>query len=173
MGTGIKRHRDITGQRFGRLTAIRCLGPKPGLKSRCAYWEVQCDCGNVRIHRIGVLTKGVVHSCGCFRKEITGAKFTTHGHAKGRQLTPEYRAWLSMRVRCYRPTYEHYADYGGRGITVCDQWVDSFVTFYAHIGPKPSPEMSLDRIDNDGNYEPGNVRWATKAQQRRNQRCSR
>lgn len=75
-----------------------------------------------------------------------------------------------MRARCYRPTYEHYKDYGGRGITVCDQWRDSFVTFYAHIGQKPSSKMSLDRIDNNGNYEPGNVRWATKSQQRRNQR---
>lgn len=90
----------------------------------------------------------------------------THGMAK----TPEWRAWCAARQRCHNPNCSSYANYGGRGIQMCDAWRESFELFYAHIGPKPSPMHSLDRIDNDGHYEPGNVRWATKTEQARNQR---
>lgn len=85
---------------------------------------------------------------------------------------PEYLAWREMKVRCYRETNVQFEDYGGRGISVCREWRDSFLAFFNHIGPRPSHGHSLDRIDNDGNYEPGNVRWATKVEQRANRRDS-
>lgn len=85
----------------------------------------------------------------------------------------EYVAWANMRARCTRPVHRDWHNYGSRGITVCASWLTSFAAFIEHIGPKPSPELSLDRIDNDGHYEPGNVRWATNAQQQANRRISR
>lgn len=96
----------------------------------------------------------------------TGASRESHGMYK----TPEYTAWESMIRRCHSSGWKRYADYGGRGIRVCDRWRSSFVAFYESIGPRPSALHSLDRIDNDGHYEPSNVRWATRAQQMRNRR---
>jgi hypothetical protein len=97
-------------------------------------------------------------------RERTGPR--THGMTE----SPEYLAWDNMRARCTRPSYIGWENYGGRGITVCGEWLDSFEAFYDHIGPRPGPGYSVDRIDNDGNYEPGNVRWATHSQQRINSR---
>ncbi len=96
-----------------------------------------------------------------------------HGHTKGRVETVEYTAWKSMNARCSIPSASHYAEYGGRGIKVCAEWRHDFTAFYAHVGPKPTPQHSLDRIDADGDYEPGNVRWATRDEQHRNQRSNR
>jgi len=98
------------------------------------------------------------------------AKNLTHGHSVGHKTTAEFRAWCSMKSRCYVETNEKYPIYGGRGITVHDAWLTDFQAFYDHVGPKPEPRYSLDRIDVNGNYEPGNVRWATPSQQRLNQR---
>lgn len=86
----------------------------------------------------------------------------------GMRYTPEYRTWTHMKVRCYNKNYESFSNYGGRGIKVCDEWLNDFVAFFNHVGKKPSPQHTLDRIDNDGNYEPGNVRWATKSEQQMN-----
>ena len=96
-----------------------------------------------------------------------------HGHAAKGHVTPEYRAWTQMKIRCYNPTSESFKDYGGRGIKVCARWLNSFKAFLADLGPRPSPELSLDRIQNDKDYEPGNVRWATRAVQSVNRRSSR
>ncbi len=96
-----------------------------------------------------------------------------HGHTHGRRETPEYQAWKSMVARCTIPSASHYAEYGGRGIGVCQRWRESFVVFLADVGPRPSATHSLDRIDPNGNYEPGNVRWATRHEQHRNQRSNR
>lgn len=120
--------------------------------------KVKCDCGSVRSAVYSHLVSGRSSSCG-------------HGIARhGRSGTPEYTAWRDLKKRCLNPLDGDYPNYGGRGIRVCDEWVNSFEAFYEHIGPKPSPDMSVDRIDNDGNYEPGNVRWATATEQRHNQR---
>jgi hypothetical protein len=91
----------------------------------------------------------------------------------GMMGTPEYRAWQGMKARCFRKTQKGYQYYGGRGITVCPEWVAEFATFYAHVGPRPSSDHSLDRIDTNGNYEPGNVRWATFIEQMNNMRNNR
>ena len=146
---------DITGQRFGRLRAIKRYAD-----SRWR-WLCQCDCGRRIVVAYGSLYN--MRSCGCLRK---------HGGSKTRL----YSAWASMRQRCENPHSASYRDYGGRGVKVCDAW-RSFVEYQtdilARIGPRP-PGMSLDRWpDPDGNYEPGNVRWATPKQQRANRRARR
>jgi hypothetical protein len=97
----------------------------------------------------------------------------THGHTRGHAMTPEYTAWMSMRRRCEDPRGPMFRHYGGRGISVCRRWRKSFEAFLADVGPRPSPLHSLDRIDNDRNYEPGNVRWATRIEQASNKRTSR
>lgn len=97
----------------------------------------------------------------------------THGHTIGKRIPSEYNTWKGMRRRCLNPSNPRYALYGGRGIRVCDRWLDSFQAFLDDVGPKPSPAHSLDRIDTNGDYEPGNVRWATQQTQCRNQRRNR
>lgn len=165
--------RDIEGQTFGRWKVLSFAGSDNGAK-----WLCECQCGTVRIVAATNLFQGS-KSCGCLQKEAakkTGK--TLHKRRRkdyarkshGMSKSPEYRAWNQMIQRCTNPNIRNYADYGGRGIIVCKEWVDSFEAFYRHIGPKPSSAHSLDRIDNSGNYEPGNVRWATDAQQRDNSR---
>jgi hypothetical protein len=138
---------DKTGLKYGRLTAVRYVGN--------GRWLCRCDCGVEKeflTHNLGRHAT----SCGCYIREVTIARNTTHGQAH----TVEYRAWCAMRRRC--------TDYGGRGIRVAPEWDASFERFIADVGPRPSPLHSLDRIDNNGNYEPGNVRWATRQQQSAN-----
>jgi hypothetical protein len=109
-------------------------------------------------------------SCGCLRSET----HTTHGTTKGGHKTPEYRAWQAMKNRCYYEGHVQFKDYGGRGIVVCERWLESFETFLADMGPRPTPSHSLDRFpDVNGNYEPSNCRWATSSEQHRNRRNNR
>jgi hypothetical protein len=136
-----------------------------------------CDCGTSRRVSLGNLRNGASRSCGCLRNEsnpVNGRKSLVHG-AKG---TGAYRAWRSMRDRCHNPRNPSYADYGGRGITVCERWrvgegeKSAFVCFLEDVGHRPSGNHSLDRIDNDAGYGPGNCRWATSKQQSRNRRSN-
>lgn len=131
-------------------------------------WQCRCDCGVEKVIRGYHLRNGHSRSCGCLQKEITRRR-ATHGHCKNRTETAEYRAWCSMRDRCYRPTQSSFKNYGARGIKVCDRW-SSYEHFFADMGSKPSPKYSLDRINNDGDYEPSNCRWATRSVQSANQR---
>lgn len=151
---------NLSGQTFGRLTALEEF---PANKYGRRYWTCLCSCGNRVAVAAGHLKSGNTKSCGCIVRQ---------GNKRTHNLfhTPEWNVWHGMRQRCFNPAHESYKHYGGRGITVCDRWDNSMAAFAEDIGPRPSMQHSLDRINNDGNYEPGNCRWATKSEQRRNQR---
>ena len=149
------------GDRFYRLTVIGRSDRRDG-KNTC--WHCRCDCGRETVVSTGQLRRGTSKSCGCLAIELARAR-KEHGMAD----TPVYRVWQAMKNRCYNPKQRAYPYYGGRGISVCGRWRESFSSFLSDMGMPPTG-MSLDRIDNDGNYEPGNCRWATTLQQRHNRR---
>lgn len=151
--------------RFGRLTVLAEAEPKRFGQHVYRRALCRCDCGNISMPLPDSLRSGRTTSCGCLIGEVA-SRHSMEG-------TPEYKAWINMRARCGNPTDQSWSAYGGRGITVCDRWRDSFEAFYADMGPRRSPSHSLDRIDNDGNYEPGNCRWATRTVQSQNRRSTR
>lgn len=152
------------GRRYGRWTV---LWDQPDAQKNKMIL-CRCDCGVERLVFIGSLKAARSISCGCFNDELTGVRRQTHGAAR----TPLYASWNNMKRRCYDPATDQYPNYGGRGIGVCLRWQQSFVAFASDVGPRPSPKHSIDRIDNDGDYEPGNVRWAVAATQMSNRRIA-
>ncbi len=150
---------DLGGQRFGRLT----VEFYEGLRNGKAYWRCVCDCGAQASVGAGLLRSGKTTSCGCYRSELMGKIKRKHGMVG----TPEYNAYSSMLGRCLNKNNHKFSQYGGRGIKVCERWRESFVNFYADMGARPDG-CSLDRINVNGNYEPGNCRWATAVQQGQN-----
>lgn len=153
---------DLTGQRFGRVTALARAAASGGSNTR---WRCLCDCGRRFTAQRGNLRRGVTLSCGCMRIEMQ----TIHGHASDGDTSRTYVSWRHMIARCTNPRNDSYIDYGGRGIKVCEHW-RSFANFLADMGERP-PGLTLDRFPNrDGNYEPGNCRWATPKEQIGNRR---
>lgn len=161
---------DHTGRRFGKLIAIEFVGSESP-KGK-ANWRCICDCGNERVAKAENLLRGKSKSCGCDRHENRIKQVTKHGHANsdtGGRPSPTYRGWRAMRQRCEDVNNNAYMDYGGRGITICERW-KIFSNFLADMGERPKGR-TLDRIDVDGNYEPGNCRWATWPEQALNKRA--
>lgn len=156
---------------FGRLRLI--AEDLHGRRGNQRYAWCKCVCGTVKSINIYSLRKGVSQSCGCLRAEVTEDRTVVHGHARPAQQTPEYRAWADAKSRCFNPNVRNFAEYGGRGITMCPEWQESFEAFYQDMGPRPSPIHSLDRRDTNGHYEPVNCRWSTDKEQCRNTRFNR
>lgn len=150
--------------RFGRLTAIR----PAGRKGKHAAWLFRCDCGNEHVTRINRATDGTTISCGCFRREHNSLVKRTHGLTGS--LT--YVSWQAMKSRCFWKPHSEYHRYGGRGITVCQRWIDSFETFLADMGERPGLGWSLERLDNSRGYDPNNCTWIPKRRQSQNQRSN-
>lgn len=159
------------GNRYGRLTVVGWGGRADGGHR---MWRCRCDCGTEKEVRGRYLRKGIVVSCGCARREQAlkmGHGTRRHGHAVAE--TAEYKAWSNAKSRCLNPRHRQFANYGGRGITVAAEWLNDFPAFLAHIGPKPGRGYTLERIENERGYEPGNVRWATMREQINNTRANR
>lgn len=160
--------RDITGEVFGRLTAIKPVRAE----SKSTVWLCRCACGvYCEVLRSNIVNKRAnTRSCGCLAKELTGVAFRTHGESR---TSPEYRTWCSMKRRCTNPSTKNFRHYGGRGITVCQRWMDSYEVFLSDMGRRPSPKHTLDRIDNNKGYSPDNCRWATYKEQALNKSTTR
>jgi hypothetical protein len=162
---------DLTGQSFGRLTVLERAGISKGGRSQ---WLCVCQCDRESIVEGSNLRSGHTKSCGCWQTEVvraTGLKNSDrlkHGHCAHHRPSSTYNSWLAMLQRCNWPKAMSYPRYGGRGITVCERWM-KFENFLADMGERP-PGTSIDRKDVDGNYEPGNCRWATRKEQRANRR---
>lgn len=168
---------DLSGRVFGSLKVLECVGID---KHGFTQWRCSCLCGKETIVRGSSLAQNWTTSCGCVGSEAmanTGkrginASYYRHGHTSSNGIpvvSPEYKTWKGMKQRCFNSTRADYVNHGGRGITVCDRWRDSFTAFLEDMGPRLAG-LTIERIDNDGDYEPGNCCWDTRKAQRKNQR---
>ena len=163
----IMKYKDISGQQFGRLTALYRLH---NYHKKGTYWLCVCDCGNLTEVRYDALYNGNPKSCGCYRKERIKNLKTRHG----KSYIPLYYVWNNIKQRCHNSNCKNYKNYGGRGIAVCDKWKDNFQAFYDWaLNNGYSDNLTIDRIDVNGNYEPNNCRFVNMKQQERNKRNNR
>lgn len=157
--------KDLTGQRFGRLLVISLNHIDNGK----AYWNCKCDCGNQISVLRSSLTSGNTQSCGCYKKDLDKTRSIKHKMTK----TRIFNIWVGMKQRCYNPKSSSYKNYGIRGIKICDEWLQDFMNFYNwSIENGYRENLTIDRIDINGNYEPANCRWITQAEQTRNTRSN-
>ena len=158
---------ELVGKRFGKLVVVSQVG----LDKWGQYlWDCKCDCGNdVKVTGGNLRNRKEKNSCGCVKTQRLKDTFTKHGHTVNKAPTREYRSWQGMKKRCLDSTHVYYHHYGGRGITICDRWLNSFENFLSDMGPRP-PKTTLDRIDVNWDYLPDNCRWATWQEQARNKR---
>lgn len=154
------------GETFGRLTV---LSDAPRTHKYLRRVFARCECGTVKDYQLGNLRAGITKSCGCILRDMRPTNLT-HGHSCGIGTSPTYQSWYAMKQRCTNPKHGKWKDYGGRGIAVCDRWLNSFENFLADMGERPNG-TTLDRQEVNGNYEPSNCRWATAAEQSRNRRA--
>lgn len=155
---------DLTGKTFGELKVLSYYGSN---KNGRALWLCKCNCGNDKIVVGNSLLNGLTRSCGCYNKKMAKERKTKHSMSYSKL----YKVWQGMKTRCYNPNFIYYCNYGGRDIKICDEWLNDFALFYNWaINNGYEEGLTIDRINNDGDYESSNCRWVTRAEQNRNKR---